>query len=46
MDSAPSGIELNPAEISKIFKNGFELQDSAVSRRRIVKSRWYWLARK
>jgi cyclopropane fatty-acyl-phospholipid synthase-like methyltransferase len=46
LDDSPSDISLSPASIGEIFKNGFNLKDSAASRRRIAKSHWYWLARK
>lgn len=45
MDNAPSEIPLNPSVINEIFKNGFKLQNAKLSRRRIVRSHWYWLVR-
>ena len=45
MDSSPRGIPLSPAALAVIFASGFELRESRPSRRRIVSSHWYWLAR-
>jgi hypothetical protein len=45
IDSSPSGIPLSPAAVSEVFAPGFELQYARASRRRIVPSHWYWLAR-
>jgi cyclopropane fatty-acyl-phospholipid synthase-like methyltransferase len=45
MDSSPSGIPLSPAALKVIFAPGFELRNARPSRRRIVPSHWYWLAR-
>jgi cyclopropane fatty-acyl-phospholipid synthase-like methyltransferase len=45
MDSSPSGIPLSPAALKTVFAAGFELRNARASRRRIVPSHWYWLAR-
>jgi cyclopropane fatty-acyl-phospholipid synthase-like methyltransferase len=45
MDSAPSGIKLSPEAVQAIFVPGFRLQNAQKSRRRLVRSHWYWLVR-
>jgi cyclopropane fatty-acyl-phospholipid synthase-like methyltransferase len=45
LDSAPSDIRIAPDYIAKTFENGFQLVNSMFSRRRIIASHWYWLAR-
>jgi cyclopropane fatty-acyl-phospholipid synthase-like methyltransferase len=45
LDSAPSDLPLSPAAMKEIFAPGFELQDARKSRRRLVRSHWYWLVR-
>jgi len=45
LDSAPSDIKITPDYIAKTFENGFQLVNSMFSRRRIIASHWYWLAR-
>jgi ubiquinone/menaquinone biosynthesis C-methylase UbiE len=45
LDSAPSDIRIAPDYIAKSFENGFQLVNSMFSRRRIIASHWYWLAR-
>jgi cyclopropane fatty-acyl-phospholipid synthase-like methyltransferase len=45
MDSAPSDLALSPAAVEAIFAAGFELQNAQASRRRLVRSHWYWLVR-
>jgi ubiquinone/menaquinone biosynthesis C-methylase UbiE len=46
LDKAPSNIILDPDYISKTFETRFQLVNSKFSRRRIIASHWYWLARK
>ena len=45
LDTSPSDINLNPDYIAKTFEKGFQLVNSKFSRRRIIASHWYWLAR-
>ena len=45
LDSSPSNVPLSPAAIEEIFAPGFELQDARKSRRRVIRSHWYWLVR-
>jgi SAM-dependent methyltransferase len=45
LDSSPSGVNLDPDHIFRIFKQGFQLKNTAFSRRRIIASHWYWLVR-
>jgi cyclopropane fatty-acyl-phospholipid synthase-like methyltransferase len=45
MDKAPSDIPLSPDIVKETFAPGFELQKAQKSRRRIVRSHWYWLRR-
>jgi cyclopropane fatty-acyl-phospholipid synthase-like methyltransferase len=45
LDSSPSGIALSPAAVKEIFAPGFELRNARTSRRRIIRSHWYWLVR-
>jgi cyclopropane fatty-acyl-phospholipid synthase-like methyltransferase len=45
LDSSPSDVPLSPAAIKEIFAPGFELQDARKSRRRLIRSHWYWLVR-
>ena len=45
LDNSPSNIKLNSNYISKIFETNFHLVNSKFSRRRIIASHWYWLAR-
>jgi cyclopropane fatty-acyl-phospholipid synthase-like methyltransferase len=45
MDSAPSNIKLSPEAVQAIFIPGFRLQNARKSRRRLVRSHWYWLVR-
>jgi ubiquinone/menaquinone biosynthesis C-methylase UbiE len=44
LDSSPSGIKLSPDYIAKVFGEGFQLEKSKFSRRRLG-SHWYWLVR-
>jgi SAM-dependent methyltransferase len=46
LDSAPSDLQLSPIAISEIFAPAFELQNSRKSRRRLLRSYWYWLVRR
>ncbi|PTL75571.1 class I SAM-dependent methyltransferase [Vitiosangium sp. GDMCC 1.1324] len=45
LDWTPSDMTLSPASMKEIFAPGFELQDATKSRRRLVRSHWYWLVR-
>jgi len=45
LDAAPSEISLSAAVVKETFAPGFELQNAQKSRRRLVRSHWYWLAR-
>ncbi|MDR3327211.1 MAG: methyltransferase domain-containing protein [Prevotellaceae bacterium] len=45
LDSTPSHLTLNEEYIAKLFSNGFQLKEAKSSRRRLVKSHWYWLIR-
>jgi cyclopropane fatty-acyl-phospholipid synthase-like methyltransferase len=45
MDSAPSDVPLSPAVVKEVFAPRFELRKARKSRRRLVRSHWYWLVR-
>ena len=45
MDSSPSGIPLSPTTVKETFAPRFELQNARKSRRRLVRSHWFWLVR-
>jgi SAM-dependent methyltransferase len=45
LDSPPSEVSLSPAVVKEIFAHGFDLQNARKSRRRLVRSHWYWLVR-
>lgn len=45
LDDAPSGIALFAPDIQKVFAPRFALRREAFSRRRLVRSHWYWLER-
>ena len=45
LDESPSDLQLSPAAIENVFASGFQLQASRSSRRRLVRSHWYWLVR-
>ena len=45
MDSAPNDLPLSPAAVKEMFAPRFELQSARESRRRLVRSHWYWLVR-
>ena len=45
LDHPPSGIALTPAAIRDAFAAGFELRQARPSRRRVVRSHWYWVTR-
>ncbi len=45
LDHAPSSFSFSPTALQSIFANGFRLQDARMSRRRLVRSHWYWLVR-
>ncbi|WP_394840960.1 class I SAM-dependent methyltransferase [Pendulispora brunnea] len=46
LDEPPSGIALSPRVLETTFGSGFALQDARPSRRRLVRSHWYWLQRR
>lgn len=41
----PNRSPLTAEMVRRAFSNGFELRKAAPSRRRLVKSHWYWLIR-
>jgi len=43
IDQSPSGINLTPEYMEKIFAGKFQLMLAKSSRRRIIASHWYWL---
>jgi len=43
IDQSPSGINLTPEYMEKIFAGKFQLMLAKFSRRRIIASHWYWL---
>jgi cyclopropane fatty-acyl-phospholipid synthase-like methyltransferase len=45
LDSAPSDAALSPAALKGAFAPGFALVRAQRSRRRLVRSHWYWLVR-
>jgi cyclopropane fatty-acyl-phospholipid synthase-like methyltransferase len=45
LDTAPSGIAFTPDLVKEIFAPGFRLQAAQKSRRRLIRSHWYWLVR-
>lgn len=45
LDSAPSGLPLSPLSVKEVFAPGFELRQALKSRRRLIRSHWYWLVR-
>ena len=45
LNNSPSGINLSPDFMAKVFEKGFKLTNSKFSRRRIIASHWYWLVR-
>ena len=45
LDSPPSGIPLSPVTVEELFTPSFALKDARKSRRRLVRSHWYWLVR-
>ncbi len=45
IDSAPADVLLSPGVIKEVFASAFELRDARASRRRLVRSHWYWLVR-
>lgn len=44
LDGAPSDQTLSPDVMRKVFAPHFELRDAQLSRRRLIRSHWYWLA--
>jgi ubiquinone/menaquinone biosynthesis C-methylase UbiE len=46
LNHSPSGMRLNPEYIARIFGDKFQLVKSKFTRRRIIASYWYWLAKK
>ena len=45
LDSSPAGIHLSPTVVEKVFTPVFRLSRESFSRRRLVRSHWYWLVR-
>jgi SAM-dependent methyltransferase len=45
LDSPPSDVPLSPAAVKEVFALGFELRNARKSRRRLLRSHWYWLVR-
>jgi SAM-dependent methyltransferase len=45
LDGSPAGEQLSPRVLEQIFTPQFRLSRAARSRRRIVRSHWYWLVR-
>lgn len=45
IDSSPSGTPLSPSIMEEIIAPELELRDARASRRRFVRSHWYWLVR-
>jgi hypothetical protein len=45
LDGPPSHIPLCPAIVKDVFAPGLRLQDAQKSRRRVIRSHWYWLER-
>ncbi len=45
LDDAPSGLPLAASDIQRVFAPRFVLRREAFSRRRLVRSYWYWLER-
>ncbi len=43
LDSIPNGLSLSPSVVQSLFAPSFELRDARKSRRRLVRSHWYWL---
>jgi hypothetical protein len=45
LDEAPSDVRLAPAVMKELFAPGLQLQAAEVSRRRLIRSHWYWFVR-
>ena len=45
IDDSPSGLQLSPAIVKAAFAPAFTLAEEHKSRRRLVRSHWYWLTR-
>ena len=45
LEDAPSGLPLAASDIRRVFAPGFALRREVFSRRRLVRSHWYWLER-
>lgn len=46
LDHSPSDLTLSPWTVKRAFDPKFELLDAQPSRRRLVKSHWYWLGKR
>jgi SAM-dependent methyltransferase len=46
IDDSPSGSQLCPRAVEAAFEGKLQLVESHKSRRRLVKSHWYWLKRR
>lgn len=45
LDRAPSDLPMTPEAVREVFAPAFELEAARVSRRRVLRSHWYWLVR-
>jgi SAM-dependent methyltransferase len=45
LHASPSGMPLSPQTVEPVFAATFQMQRSRKSRRRLVRSHWYWLVR-
>lgn len=45
LDDSPAGLPMSPETVKETFAAGFVLRDARPSRRRLVRSHWYWLVR-
>jgi SAM-dependent methyltransferase len=45
LDASPSDAPLSPAVVKEVFAPGFALTNARESRRRLIRSHWYWLER-
>ena len=45
LDGSPSDLDFSPALVQDVFAPAFTLADARKSRRRLVRSHWYWLVR-
>jgi 2-polyprenyl-3-methyl-5-hydroxy-6-metoxy-1,4-benzoquinol methylase len=45
LDGSPAGMTLSPTLMEEVFAPHCDLQKAEKSRRRLIKSHWYWLVR-